>query len=98
VFAAYIIAPFESAESRALDPHVLGGDADAFEKKVPLPKWWLVVDPQDVDKLMVVERFDQRDAARIAAFAARPEYLAMRHAAMGTLRPSCPSDDRVARD
>jgi hypothetical protein len=54
------------------------GDADAFENGVPLPKWWLVVDPQDVDKLMVVDRFDQRDAARIAAYAARPEYLAMR--------------------
>lgn len=88
VFAAYVIAPFDSPESRPVDPHVYPGDADAFEEKLPLPKWWLVVDPRDVDKLMVVERFVQSDVVRVAEYSARPAYTAMRQAAIELLKPA----------
>ena len=88
LFAVCVVAPFESPESRPVDPHVYPGDADAFEEKLPLPRWWLVVDPRDVDKLMVVERFAQSDAARVAEYTARPEYTSMRQAAVERLKPA----------
>ncbi|MEQ8854783.1 hypothetical protein [Gimesia sp.] len=85
ILAAYVIEPPTSPDSVVRAPFIPGGDEDGFENGTPVPEWWLVLQNEDIDKLMIVEVFPQDNEKRIQTIRTSQEYVALRNTKVALL-------------
>jgi hypothetical protein len=85
VLVVCVVQPFASADSLTRAPFVAGGDKGGFENGQLLPDWWLIVQNEDIDKLMIVDVFNQNDKVAIKVYTDQQEYNALRARAVDGL-------------